>query len=82
MFDVYEGDNLGAGKKSYSVSFLLQDPTQTLTDQAIDAVMNRLHPAVRAAGRGGYPAVNWRIVASFSLLQFFVFQLVVAGWFY
>ncbi|MET4107948.1 phenylalanine--tRNA ligase subunit beta [Hymenobacter sp. UYP22] len=42
VFDVYEGDNLGQGKKSYSVSFLLQDPAQTLTDQAIDSVMNRL----------------------------------------
>ena len=42
VFDVYEGENLGADKKSYSVSFLLQDPTQTLTDQAIDAVMQRL----------------------------------------
>ncbi|MBC8083028.1 MAG: phenylalanine--tRNA ligase subunit beta [Hymenobacter sp.] len=42
VFDVYEGDNLGAGKKSYSVSFTLQDTTQTLTDPAIDAVMQRL----------------------------------------
>ncbi|MDU0370528.1 phenylalanine--tRNA ligase subunit beta [Hymenobacter endophyticus] len=42
VFDVYEGDNLGQGKKSYSVSFLLQDPAQTLTDQAIDSAMNRL----------------------------------------
>ncbi|TGE07778.1 phenylalanine--tRNA ligase subunit beta [Hymenobacter fodinae] len=42
VFDVYEGENLGADKKSYSVSFLLQDPTQTLTDQAIDGVMQRL----------------------------------------
>ncbi|MBC6988135.1 phenylalanine--tRNA ligase subunit beta [Hymenobacter sp. BT491] len=42
VFDVYEGDNLGEGKKSYSVSFILQDPTQTLTDQAIDAAMQRL----------------------------------------
>jgi phenylalanyl-tRNA synthetase beta chain len=42
VFDVYEGPNLGEGKKSYSVSFLLQDSTQTLTDQAIDSVMNRL----------------------------------------
>ena len=42
VFDVYEGDNLGEGKKSYSVSFLLQDATQTLTDQALDQVMNRL----------------------------------------
>ncbi|UOQ54944.1 phenylalanine--tRNA ligase subunit beta [Hymenobacter cellulosivorans] len=42
VFDTYEGENLGAGKKSYSVSFTLQDPTQTLTDQAIDGVMQRL----------------------------------------
>ncbi|OWP63574.1 phenylalanine--tRNA ligase subunit beta [Hymenobacter amundsenii] len=41
VFDVYEGDNLGEGKKSYSVSFLLQDATQTLTEPAIDEVMNR-----------------------------------------
>ena len=42
VFDVYEGDRLDAGKKSYSVSFQLQDPTQTLTDQAIDQVMQKL----------------------------------------
>jgi phenylalanyl-tRNA synthetase beta chain len=42
VFDVYEGDRLEAGKKSYSVSFTLQDPGQTLTDQAIDQVMQRL----------------------------------------
>jgi len=42
VFDVYEGDRLDAGKKSYSVSFTLQDPTQTLTDQAIDQTMQRL----------------------------------------
>lgn len=42
VFDVYEGENLGSGKKSYSVSFMLQDPTQTLTDAAIDKTMQRL----------------------------------------
>lgn len=42
VFDTYEGDNLGAGKKSYSVSFSLQDPAQTLTDAAIDKTMQRL----------------------------------------
>ncbi|SNR67567.1 phenylalanine--tRNA ligase subunit beta [Hymenobacter mucosus] len=42
VFDIYEGENLGTDKKSYSVSFFLQDPTQTLTDQAIDGVMQRL----------------------------------------
>ncbi|NML68035.1 phenylalanine--tRNA ligase subunit beta [Hymenobacter sp. RP-2-7] len=42
VFDVYEGERLAAGKKSYSVSFQLQDPGQTLTDQAIDQVMQKL----------------------------------------
>jgi len=42
IFDTYEGENLGAGKKSYSVSFLLQDPAQTLTDATIDKTMQRL----------------------------------------
>jgi phenylalanyl-tRNA synthetase beta chain len=42
VFDVYAGDNLGAGKKSYSVSFLLQDFGQTLSEQAIDQVMQKL----------------------------------------
>lgn len=42
VFDTYEGENVGAGKKSYSVSFLLQDPTQTLTDAVIDKTMQRL----------------------------------------
>lgn len=42
VFDVYEGENIGAGKKSYSVSFTLQDETQTLTDAVIDKTMTRL----------------------------------------
>lgn len=45
VFDVYEGEKLGDGKKSYSVSFLLQDPTQTLTDTTIDKTMQRLMAA-------------------------------------
>jgi phenylalanyl-tRNA synthetase beta chain len=45
VFDVYEGEALGAEKKSYSVSFTLQDPTQTLTDTAIDKTMQRLMTA-------------------------------------
>ena len=36
LFDVYEGKNLEAGKKSYAVSFLLQDENQTLNDKMID----------------------------------------------
>ncbi|MFD2718090.1 phenylalanine--tRNA ligase subunit beta [Hymenobacter monticola] len=42
VFDVYAGENLGAGKKSYSVSFTLQDFTQTLSEQVIDQVMQKL----------------------------------------
>ncbi len=42
LFDVYEGKNLEAGKKSYAVSFQLQDETQTLTDKVIDKLMSRL----------------------------------------
>jgi len=42
VFDVYEGEKIGAGKKSYSVSFTLQDQTQTLTDAVIDKTMQRL----------------------------------------
>ena len=42
VFDVYEGENLGAGKKSYSVSYTLEDGNQTLTDKVIDKVMNKL----------------------------------------
>ena len=45
VFDVYEGENLGAGKKSYSVSFTLQDSTQTLNDTVIDKTMQRLMSA-------------------------------------
>ncbi|MEA4983559.1 MAG: phenylalanine--tRNA ligase subunit beta [Paludibacter sp.] len=42
LFDVYEGKNLDAGKKSYAVSFILQDETKTLTDTQIDAIMKKL----------------------------------------
>ena len=42
VFDVYQGENLGEGKKSYSVSFILQDNEQTLTDKVIDKTMERL----------------------------------------
>ncbi|GAA4903293.1 phenylalanine--tRNA ligase subunit beta [Mucilaginibacter defluvii] len=42
VFDVYEGDKLPAGKKSYAVSFILQDAEKTLTDKAIDAIMQKL----------------------------------------
>ena len=42
LFDVYEGKNLEAGKKSYAVSFILQDENQTLTDKQIDKIMSKL----------------------------------------
>jgi phenylalanyl-tRNA synthetase beta chain len=42
VFDVYEGDNIGPDKKSYSVSFTLQDASQTLTDKVIDKTMQKL----------------------------------------
>ncbi len=42
LFDVYEGEQLGAGKKSYAVSFTLQDDEKTLTDKQIDKIMNKL----------------------------------------
>lgn len=42
LFDVYEGKNLEAGKKSYAVSFMLQDENATLNDKQIDKVMQKL----------------------------------------
>ncbi len=42
LFDVYEGSNIPEGKKSYAVSFVLQDPQKTLNDKQIDKVMQKL----------------------------------------
>ncbi|MDG1194556.1 MAG: phenylalanine--tRNA ligase subunit beta, partial [Polaribacter sp.] len=42
LFDVYEGDKLPQGKKSYALSFLLQDETKTLADKQIDKIMQKL----------------------------------------
>lgn len=42
LFDIYEGDKIEAGKKSYALSFILQDQYQTLTDKVVDKVMNKL----------------------------------------
>ena len=42
LFDVYEGKNLPEGKKSYALSFILQDTTKTLTDTQIDKIMGKL----------------------------------------
>ena len=42
LFDVYEGDKLPAGKKSYAVNFILQDTEKTMNDKQIEAVMQKL----------------------------------------
>ena len=42
LFDVYEGNNLPEGKKSYALSFTIQDSAKTLTDVQIDKIMNKL----------------------------------------
>jgi len=42
LFDVYQGNNLPEGKKSYAVSFTIQDATKTLTDVQIDKIMSKL----------------------------------------
>lgn len=42
IFDVYKGDKLPEGKKSYALSFVLQDEQKTLADQQIDGIINKL----------------------------------------
>ena len=42
LFDVYEGDKLPVGKKSYAVNFILQDEEKTMGDKQIDAIMQKL----------------------------------------
>ena len=42
LFDVYEGDNLPEGKKSYAVSFILQDVNKTLNEKQIEKIMQKL----------------------------------------
>ena len=45
LFDVYEGQNLPEGKKSYALSFTIQDSSKTLTDVQIDKIMSKLKNA-------------------------------------
>ncbi|GHT02084.1 phenylalanine--tRNA ligase beta subunit [Synergistales bacterium] len=47
LFDVYEGKNLPEGKKSYAVSFILQDEEKTLTDKQIDTLMEKIQKTLR-----------------------------------
>lgn len=42
LFDVYKGDKIPSGQKQYAMSFILQNPEQTLTDQTVEAVMSKL----------------------------------------
>jgi phenylalanyl-tRNA synthetase beta chain len=46
LFDVYQGDKIAEGKKSYAISFILQSNEGTLTDSRIDAVMNMIASAL------------------------------------
>ena len=46
LFDVYEGKNLDTGKKSYALSFILQDGDRTLTDQEIDSCMSKIQASL------------------------------------
>ena len=51
LFDVYEGDKIEKGKKSYALNFVLQHPEKTLTEEEINKVMNKLIAAYeREAG--------------------------------
>lgn len=42
LFDVYKGNNLPAGKKSYAINFTFQDEHKTLTDKQVDKIMDKL----------------------------------------
>ncbi len=46
LFDVYQGDKLPTGKKSYALNFILQDETKTLTDEQVDKAMDRIRQAL------------------------------------
>ncbi len=50
LFDVYEGKNLPAGKKSYGIAITLQDDEKTLNDKQIDAVMQKIIKALQQSG--------------------------------
>ena len=48
LFDVYEGDKLPEGKKSYALGFTLEDKTQTLNDKVIEKTMANLQRQLEA----------------------------------
>ncbi|MGE5108485.1 MAG: phenylalanine--tRNA ligase subunit beta, partial [Sphingobacteriales bacterium] len=45
LFDVFESEKLGAGKKSFAISFTFRDDEKTLTDKEIDGMMNKIMTA-------------------------------------
>lgn len=47
VFDVYEGDKIPAGKKSYALSFILEDSEKTMTDKVIEKSMNKIQQALK-----------------------------------
>ena len=42
LFDIYKDEKIGSNKKSYAVSFIIQDKEKTLTDTETDSIMNKL----------------------------------------
>lgn len=50
LFDVYEGQGLEKGEKSYAMAFTLQNPDATLNDKQIDSAMSRILKALESAG--------------------------------
>lgn len=50
LFDVYQGDKLPTGKKSYALSFVLQDDAKTLTDDQVEKAMARIRKAIEGLG--------------------------------
>jgi phenylalanyl-tRNA synthetase beta chain len=48
LFDVYTGKNLPKGKKSYALSFTIQDDKKTLTDKQTDKIMKKLQERFEA----------------------------------
>ena len=47
LFDVYEGKNLPKGKKSYALTFSLQDTERTMSDKQIDAIMAKIQTSLK-----------------------------------
>ena len=46
LFDVYEGKNIDENKKSYSISFIMQNVNETMTDKQIESIMNKIQAAL------------------------------------